>query len=101
MGSLIDRGFPAGIVEKREVRQRHWHKRFSEKIFGAIVLIYAVLNFILRILKDIRLLHSDRQSAGELPEIYFIMQSDCRISLRVDITLEDFLRFRLLWKPIS
>lgn len=43
----------------------------SENIFGNCVSVYGVLYSILRILRDVRLLHSDRQSAGELPEIYF------------------------------
>ena len=42
-----------------------------ENIFGDCVSVYGVLYSILRILRDVRLLHSDRQSAGELPEIYF------------------------------
>ena len=36
----------------------------SENIFGDCVSVYGVLYSILRILRDIRLLHSDRQSAG-------------------------------------
>ncbi len=47
----------------------------SPKIFGDCLSLDDVLYFKLRILRDIRLLYSDRQSAGELPRFIY----ECRV----------------------